>query len=631
MSDLDPMQKSLAEIISSCGSTLHETLTSVLSYAKINQLERGQNTYRYRHPGSSVPAPSDDHQDPPESDGDFKDLYIRTNLAMLCEEIVGVLEAGRSFQRDTNGEPLVICNIEYKDDWSYHTEPGSLRRIAINLIGNALRYTENGSVIVTLKASELLKDNGAHGSSTLEEKLNLKVDDTGRGMSKDFMDNHLFIPFTQEDSTSSTGVGLGMSIVKSLVSLLGGEIHVHSQVGSGTEVDVTVPIKKCDSQGDDKGSATREFERNIETLRARRLSVIIFGFPDFVRSSLQDYLQDWYGCTLLDPTHDAKPDLVLLDEGNMEVMEAVRNTAYAYGLRAVLLSIVMVPSYMGKKMNTIRGYKKWKRIPRPLGPGNVAKGLLECLPKLDELRKYGHSTKSDTQADASEVEDETEELTPSNNDSSRKDLPTWALGRLQLSDKPEASAPTPASGPTRSSASHTINRASLPGAPARSPKTSQEEGERKEHSGPSLLIVDDNSMNLKLLWTFFKRSGYLNCEQATDGAEALGKVQQRPEGFEIILMGTLALRPPQEFHFSTNGSADLSMPIMDGFEATRQIRSLENERGIPTAKAANIIALTGLASTSDRDKAFDAGVNMFLTKPVQFSKLLAVLKGHKEA
>jgi CheY-like chemotaxis protein len=239
----------------------------------------------------------------------------------------------------------------------------------------------------------------------------------------------------------------------------------------------------------------------------------------------------------------------------------------------------MVPSYMGKKMNTIRGYKKWKRIPRPLGPGNVAKGLLECLPKLDELRKYGHSTKSDTQADASEVEDETEELTPSNNDSSRKDLPTWALGRLQLSDKPEASAPTPASGPTRSSASHTINRASLPGAPARSPKTSQEEGERKEHSGPSLLIVDDNSMNLKLLWTFFKRSGYLNCEQATDGAEALGKVQQRPEGFEIILMGTLALRPPQEFHFSTNGSADLSMPIMDGFEATRQIRSLENERG----------------------------------------------------
>jgi CheY-like chemotaxis protein len=72
------------------------------------------------------------------------------------------------------------------------------------------------------------------------------------------------------------------------------------------------------------------------------------------------------------------------------------------------------------------------------------------------------------------------------------------------------------------------------------------------------------------------------------------------------------------------------MPIMDGFEATRHIRSLEKERGLPAAETANIIALTALASNSDRDKAFDAGVNMFLTKPVQFSKLLAVLKEYKE-
>ena len=72
------------------------------------------------------------------------------------------------------------------------------------------------------------------------------------------------------------------------------------------------------------------------------------------------------------------------------------------------------------------------------------------------------------------------------------------------------------------------------------------------------------------------------------------------------------------------------MPIMDGFEATRQIRSLEKERGTSTAKSANIVALTGLASTRDRDKAFDAGVNMFLTKPVQFSKLFEVLQEHKE-
>jgi signal transduction histidine kinase len=58
----------------------------------------------------------------------------------------------------------------------------------------------------------------------------LTVIDTGKGISKDFMDNHLFVPFTQEDTATSNGVGLGMSIVKSLVSLLSGEIRVDSEV-----------------------------------------------------------------------------------------------------------------------------------------------------------------------------------------------------------------------------------------------------------------------------------------------------------------------------------------------------------------------------------------------------------------
>ena len=534
------MQQSLAEIIDSCGSNLHETLTSVLSYAKINQLERGQNMYMYKSPQGSVSTPSNARQKSFDPGRDIGDLYIRTNLAILCEEIVGVLEAGRSFQRDKTGETIVVCNIEYSDDWSYYTEPGSLRRIAMNLIGNALRYTENGSVVVTLRVSELLKDSGARDGSTLDQRLNLVVHDTGKGMSKGFMDNYLFIPFTQEDSTSSIGVGLGMSIIKSLVSLLGGEINVRSQVGLGTSVDVKVPIKKGGARENDKGSATREFEQNIKILRDRKLSVVIFGFPDFVRRSLEGYLQNWYGCTLLDPTHDAKPDIVLIDEGNMEVLEAVRDTAPAYGLRAVLLSIVMVPSHMGKKMHMIRGYNKWKRIPRPLGPGNVAKGLLECLHKLDELRSRGLSTVPDTQAEPSEVNKGTEELTPSNKDLPPKILPAWALRKLQSSDSSDVLLQTskPASAP--STASHTVNRASLPATPARPSKTNVQKDDTKKRSGIGILIVDDNSMNLKLLWTFIRKNGFTNCQQATDGAEALGKFQQHPEGFEIILMGMLA-------------------------------------------------------------------------------------------
>lgn len=70
---------------------------------------------------------------------------------------------------------------------------------------------------------------------------------------------------------------------------------------------------------------------------------------------------------------------------------------------------------------------------------------------------------------------------------------------------------------------------------------------------------------------------------------------------------------------------------MDGFEATRQIRNMEAgyERA-PTARESVIIALTGLASQEDEDEAFEAGVDMFLTKPVQFPKLSNLLRQYEE-
>lgn len=71
---------------------------------------------------------------------------------------------------------------------------------------------------------------------------------------------------------------------------------------------------------------------------------------------------------------------------------------------------------------------------------------------------------------------------------------------------------------------------------------------------------------------------------------------------------------------------------MDGFEATRQIRMMEAgcERAPATNKDSVIIALTGLASQEDEDQAFEAGVDLFLTKPVQFSKLSNLLQQYEE-
>lgn len=73
------------------------------------------------------------------------------------------------------------------------------------------------------------------------------------------------------------------------------------------------------------------------------------------------------------------------------------------------------------------------------------------------------------------------------------------------------------------------------------------------------------------------------------------------------------------------------MPVMDGFEATRQIRAMEDSHKCASvAQGSIIIALTGLASQEDEDGAFDAGVDLFLTKPVQFSKLSNLLHKYEE-
>jgi CheY-like chemotaxis protein len=77
------------------------------------------------------------------------------------------------------------------------------------------------------------------------------------------------------------------------------------------------------------------------------------------------------------------------------------------------------------------------------------------------------------------------------------------------------------------------------------------------------------------------------------------------------------------------------MPVMDGFEATRQIRSIEKERGFSrlTARPSTptiVVALTGLASSRDEEKAYANGVNIFITKPVQFKKLEHLLKQYED-
>jgi hypothetical protein len=395
-SGLDDFQKMLTSTIKSCGSTLHETLSSVLSYAKINHFERRQDLYRQRRPSDSTWAFTDKHSMAAGPDRDFAGPYISVNIAVLCEEIVRMLEAGLVFSMSKGGYNLiVILNIRYEDDWCFYTEPGALRRIAANIIGNALKYTPQGSVTVTLTTSqEINNKRSLYNDRTSGRIVNLTVTDTGKGMSKDFVEQHLFVPFTQEDAMSE-GVGLGMSIVKGLVSLLSGEIFVKSNAGKGTEIRVSMPLRRNTEDEDELEQPAVEFAQDIEYLRSKRLSVMVFGFPGPIHDSVEVYLLEWFQCTMLDVTDDRNPDIVIVEEGNAEARDAIGKSAPRYGHQGVLLSIVMDPLRLGKKMEEIEGYPQFERLPRPLGPRYLSRALISCINKLKHLREGKAATRDE--------------------------------------------------------------------------------------------------------------------------------------------------------------------------------------------------------------------------------------------
>jgi len=135
-----------------------------------------------------------------------------------------------------------------------------------------------------------------------------------------------------------------------------------------------------------------------------------------------------------------------------------------------------------------------------------------------------------------------------------------------------------------------------------------------ESRQPRVLLVDDNAINLRLLQTFMRKRKYPTILSARDGVEAVS-------AFTSAL--DLPQAAPPDIVFM-----DLSMPLMDGFEATRQIRTLELSHAAyqdhdPSARPASalIIALTGLASAKDQSEAFLAGVDLYMTKPVSFKEV----------
>lgn len=684
-----------------------DTIDHVLDYAKINKLRKGNSTRKRGH------HPKSGHRR--DTVTSIVGLTADFDLAALVEEVVDAVTAGHAFRRTHHGtihdhqasggglaitstadaslglqgaalpdiDPVVILDIKPRPSWFVRTQPGALRRIVMNLLGNALKYTDAGFVGVSLQVES---------ETETSTRVRLRFVDSGKGMSLEFQRTRLFSPFSQEDPFAS-GTGLGLSIVRQIVDALDGSISVSSTQNHGTEVDVVLTLPAVEKVPDhdtfDTNFAKDSRMCMIDPGDLATEAGIDLGESDYrgldhLEDTLRSNSEEWFGMKvakrteeslrssgsgsdapacdyMLFPLPPTSADALLKWHSNHEpskgpahVIVLCGNTAQASEFRATIAGPLLEKGIQAVPITQPLGPRKFASVMHKFGEEKQAQenhlaeqkqriviGRQESDPEAirrerDMLREAERERIAE---EAGATAQATPEIVPANGTGlPQRPGPGVLIGREGNADRgSDASSESLAT--TTQNMTHSRSRAasrSISAPPDRLlPQQNGAVNEGPDHPSaavagrPYVLLVDDNDINLQLLVMFMKKQN-LSYATASNGLIALEKYEAAC-GVASATAGAGAER-----HANVGGGLpagqpfthilmDLSMPVMDGLTSTRKIRALEVERGVKPA--ATIIALTGLASAEAQDDALSAGINKFLVKPVKFGELKGLLKG----
>ncbi|CAG5139858.1 uncharacterized protein ALTATR162_LOCUS581 [Alternaria atra] len=602
---LDSQQVSHVATIETCGKTLLETINHVLDFAKINNLTRGVSKRQKKRTQSAkhMISPGQAHTN------DIMTLINDVDMSILTEDVVESVFAGYTYAKTSaqtyelttskaNKPPIsIILDINQSDNYVFRTQPGAWRRVIMNLFGNSLKYTPGGYIKVKLE----VKRKPENEDETCEFRFS--VTDSGIGMSEDYINNRLFHSFAQENPLSQ-GTGLGLSIVKQIVESLGGEVEVRSEKERGTKFTVTCPLKESRMSPNfcatgPEGEKDLQLQQIIK--RTKGLKVRFDGFNEeeefHVRDlknktasklslkALTSLCDEWFGIERCEEGDNAaEPNLIIATE---TCAKALRTTYSQNPGRVSPTPVIVVCQGAAAAQSTtaitVPGII-FECISQPVGPHKMAKALSSCLDR--------HTKRAETQTH-------------------KIDSVIHRITELNLTEKKAA--------PRRIDQLHVVESTrpqltSINSAPEMRSINNPTPPKASKYLKPSralrCLCVDDNPINLRLLRTFVDKLGHHHV-LAADGLEALEAYkaatndETEESRIDVVLM-------------------DINMPIMDGLEATRQIRAHEIRSGLPKV---TIIALTGVADTDIQQEANSSGINLFLIKPVRLADLEVILKG----
>jgi anti-sigma regulatory factor (Ser/Thr protein kinase) len=430
--------------------------------------------------------------------------------------------------RTTGGEKVDMYLDAAPQNWLYVLEPGALRRVVMNVFGNALKHTESGSVSLHIEAQTSKNDCPV---------LMMTVSDTGRGISNDYLRSHVFTPFSQEDPMSP-GAGLGLSLVRAILRSLGGSIAIKSQLGVGTVVKITFPLtypqqqKLPETESPFPGlhsPVVTSIDRVTTKLKGRR--VFFYPADNFHPSKpsssymIKQYLTKWFGMANGDHAVPTTSDLVVVDERHLDQLPS-----------AYRPSLLLVLSHRGPNLwSKVTSAKEqllnsiWLTL--PCGPHQLARILLGSLETL-QLRKTDTSRNT---AKYDQSQDQSQDL-----DSNSTDPRTKRAFLLQHEVQLKSTNPSlsvTSSIPSEEISNPTVIDRELPVRIQKDIQQTHASTPTEAKDGLRVLLVEDNAINLALLKKSISRvrTQVLHC--AVNGAKAVELVQKMPQGYDYIFMG----------------------------------------------------------------------------------------------
>ncbi|ADM08537.1 Hybrid sensory histidine kinase [Parvularcula bermudensis HTCC2503] len=477
--ELDTYQRELIGTIMSSGTSLVTIINDILDFSKI---EAGKFSL---------------NEEP---------FNLREGI-----ENVATLMAGRAAEKDLE----LFVRYDPSLPEGVFTDGGRLRQVITNLVGNAIKFTDEGQVLIDVT--------GAQSGETVD--LRISVTDTGIGIPPEKLEA-IFEKFEQADNTSSRmyeGTGLGLAICKTIIELMGGKIGVTSELGRGAtffidinyKIDDRASLRPTIDTAELAGARIAIVDDNATNLRILSEQLAAWNTEIFAFSSGKEIFQ-WLDSR---GEGEALPDVIITDYQ----MPEMNGIELGLGIRArtgfppipiIMLSSVCAPKEEGSKSLPLSAW-----LVKPIRSLQLAEYVFEA--KMKTGRFGDVEALAEAKADRS----------------------------ISASSDPDAICET-------------------------------------------ILVVDDNLVN-QLVITNMLKGWATEILTASNGEDAIEKFSAYSP--DIIFM-------------------DVSMPVMDGLEATRRIRGMEADQNLPTTP---IVGATAHAMDEDRQRCLKAGMVDVLTKPVR--------------